>query len=179
MICELCGNDVPKLTPTKVEESLLQVCSNCERYGEPQKTKPERTGVTNGRGEVSSISRETSGEDLEKTLMRRQKRLKGRDIYADMDSVLVSDYSIRIRKARERQGLNQKKLARKINEKRSVIAKLETGGMRPDNRLIKKLERTLEIELLEEVPLETSVSDGSSGPLTIGDLILMAKKKKK
>jgi len=78
---------------------------------------------------------------------------------------------------RQKRGWSQKELAKKVNEKKSLIANIERGKMRPDYKVIRKLEKWLDIELEEEVPATESQTAGRSGPLTIGDLILMAKKK--
>jgi putative transcription factor len=70
----------------------------------------------------------------------------------------------------------QETLAAKINEKTSVINKLERGDMRPDDLLVKKLENELGITLKEKVPIIKSESKAAgSKELTLGDLIKMKK----
>ncbi|NIR13810.1 helix-turn-helix domain-containing protein, partial [Candidatus Bathyarchaeota archaeon] len=61
---------------------------------------------------------------------------------------LVVDFGQRVRKARLEAGLTQEDLGRKIREKVSVLRKVETGKMTPDNILAKKLEHALNIKLL-------------------------------
>ncbi|UCD93109.1 MAG: TIGR00270 family protein [Methanobacteriota archaeon] len=85
--------------------------------------------------------------------------------------VLVSDYGSRIREARTKMGLSQEELGKKINEKWSVINKLETGDMRPDDKLVTKLERTLGVVLREKFTPEKVDKRESRQALTIGDLI--------
>ena len=60
----------------------------------------------------------------------------------------------------------------KINEKESVISKLETGHLSPTFELAKKLEDFLEIELVKEYnEMKTLSKRPTNGNLTIGDII--------
>jgi putative transcription factor len=66
----------------------------------------------------------------------------------------------------------QEDLAAKINERTSVIAKLENGTMRPTDALLKKLEHELNVKLTEKVALVKAEGGASHGKtLTLGDLI--------
>ena len=76
-----------------------------------------------------------------------------------------------IKKAREKRKLRIDELARHLNEKESVISRLERGHFSPSFKLAKKLEKFFEIELIleyEDVPY--SHEEKHSG-LTIGDVI--------
>ena len=71
--------------------------------------------------------------------------MKTRSIYADEETTdLIPEYSRVIREARMARDWKQEDLAAKINERTSVIAKLENGTMRPTDALLKKLEHELE-----------------------------------
>jgi len=61
---------------------------------------------------------------------------------------LKEDYYKVIKQAREKLGLSQEALGRKINEKPSVIKLLESGKLKPDNMLARKLEHFLKVQLL-------------------------------
>jgi putative transcription factor len=61
---------------------------------------------------------------------------------------LKEDYYKVIKQAREKLGLSQEALGRKINEKPSVIKLLESGKLKPDNMLARKLEHALKVQLL-------------------------------
>jgi putative transcription factor len=163
MICEMCGVDVPRLRRIVTEGSTLEVCQRCERFGEDYEEVKDREGI---------IGRDTIAERLE----RREKRLKGRDVLEKSEKELAFDYPKRIRSARAKAGLNQEELAKKINEKKSVVAKLETGDMIPDNKLIKKLERALDISLMETVgQVQTPRHREGSRAMTLGDFIKVKK----
>ncbi len=63
---------------------------------------------------------------------------------------LVEDYGRIIRENREAKGLTQDQLGAKINEKGSVVSRIESGHMHPDIKVARKLETFFKIELLEE-----------------------------
>jgi putative transcription factor len=72
---------------------------------------------------------------------------------------LDEDYSRIIREARGNAGLSQEDLARRVNEKLSVIQKIEAGRMIPDMKLAKTLEHVLRVKLLvpvKELPVPAS-----------------------
>ncbi|MCS7131319.1 MAG: multiprotein-bridging factor 1 family protein [Hadesarchaea archaeon] len=62
---------------------------------------------------------------------------------------LVEDYPKRIRQARERLGLTQEELAKRLAERASVVKRLEAGTLVPNEQLVKKIHRVLGIRLIE------------------------------
>src|SRR5439155_514208 len=65
-------------------------------------------------------------------LEARQRRLTPRDVYAQAGELeLMEDFPQMIRQARESRGWKQADLGAKINERASVIAKLESGTITP------------------------------------------------
>lgn len=92
---------------------------------------------------------------------------------------IVEGYDSKIRQAREKLGLSHEELGKKINEKASVLSKLETGKMTPNNILVSKLEHALKIKLLvsikeEKIPIK--ISKSLNREPTLGDLIQLNKK---
>ncbi len=86
---------------------------------------------------------------------------------------LAQDYDERIRQAREDRGLSQSDLANELNEKASLIRKLERGDTLPSDKVQSKLERFLEINLdmgtgSDE---ESDWDSGSSTTTTLGDVV--------
>ncbi len=73
---------------------------------------------------------------------------------------LRSDYAKAIKSARELLGLSQEEIGMKINEKPSMIHHLETGTMKPDDALARKLEHFLKIQLF--VPVEDGDGQAAS-----------------
>jgi putative transcription factor len=92
---------------------------------------------------------------------------------------VVEGYHAKIRQAREKLGLSHEELGKKINEKASVLSKLETGKMTPNNMLVTKLEHALKIKLLVPIKEEKISQDMPRLPnreTTLGDLIQLNKK---
>lgn len=129
--CEICGKTVNRTKKIKIDRVVLEVCDQCAVYGEPVEdtTVPTSTAV--------QTQRIFSQKKPEKII--------------EEEYILVDDYPERVRKARQQLGLEQKDLARMINEKQSVISKIESGSFQPDDTIVKKLEKTLKIRLREKV----------------------------
>ena len=99
--------------------------------------------------------------------------MKTKDVYSKDEVLeLVDDYPLRIREARASKDWKQETLAAKINEKKSVITKLESGNMKPNDALVEKLERALGITLKEKVPiLKMESKQSMSKGMTLGDFV--------
>ncbi len=167
MICEMCGKDFPYLKKVLVDGVPLMVCPDCARFGEESGAKAAKKEAP------------TPGV-ISQRLERREKRMQMRNIYTQEEEVLALDSGERILKARRSKGYSQDELARKLNEKKSVIQKLEHGDMIPTDELIKKLERELGIKLMEKserVSVGGKTAEKNGAGLTIGDLIKIEEKK--
>jgi putative transcription factor len=157
MICELCGKEVPYLKPIIIEGSILKVCSVCEKFGTGAPPKPSPSLESSSTGEYRSTHGVSAGtpspEDVvHRRLEFRARRMKSKDIYEQSGpKELVEDYHKRIQQARSQLGLNQEQLGQKINERKSIISKLENKSLKPDDKLVRKLEKALEIKLMEVV----------------------------
>lgn len=163
MICEICGNTIRgKIFNTKVEGASVKVCHKCSRFGADQQSWSKF-----GKGAVNS----------EGVRLPPKPRVSGA-VRSDEDYDLVEGYHNVIKDAREAKGWSQKDLARKINEKESVIRHIETEGFTLSKELIQKLERTLKIKLKDDsdYSIDTSKSKQSLKETTIGDVIKIKKK---
>lgn len=159
MICELCGKETERTTRIFIEGTILSVCSSCAKFGEVRKKGQEKSAPQN---------------IIAKRLELREKRMKPKDLYALEETTLelVPDYPRIIREARMARDWKQETLAAKINEKVSVINKIEKGDMKPDDALVKKLEKELGIKLMERVPIvKTEAKPSQNKGLTLGDVI--------
>ncbi len=164
MLCELCGKEYPSLRSTKIEGSVLMVCGACSRFGE---------GVPQQRAQGDAVM-----APVAERLANREKRMQEKDIYASAgEEMAVDDLGLRVRKKREALGMSQDDLAKKLNERKSIIQKIEGGDMTPDDKLAKKLEGALGLKLKEKVaPLGVSqVKKSESKGMTLGDLIKFEK----
>jgi putative transcription factor len=92
-------------------------------------------------------------------------------MFDDMDEI-ATDYDDQIRNARESRGLSQEELADQLNEKASLIRKLERGDTLPTDEVQRKLERELDVSLVEGESVEDADWDGGdSGTMTLGDVV--------
>jgi putative transcription factor len=96
----------------------------------------------------------------------------------DVEYEVVEDYGSIIRKAREEKNLTQKKLGEKIYERESVISHIESGKMIPEIKIARKLEKLLNIKIVEKV--ESDVQEfkdiGRYREATIGDIARIKRK---
>lgn len=158
MICELCGADVPRLKNVAIDATVLSVCGDCARFGDEVATP--------------TLRRSTMPPIIAQRLEARQRRMTPKDVYAEGGEMeLAEDFPQRIRTAREAREWKQSDLGAKINERASVIAKLESGALMPGDALVRKLERELGIHLKERVQPVSVKKQAASGGLTLGDLI--------
>lgn len=92
---------------------------------------------------------------------------------------IVPDFGMKIRAARERMHIGRKVLAEMINEKESVLERLEHEKMLPSEVVALKLEKALGIRLLEEVgvgPGGASARKEKGKGLTLGDVVFVKKR---
>jgi len=160
VLCELCGAEVSRTKEVAIEGTTLSVCPTCTKFGD----------------EIMApvVRRASMRPAIAQRLEARKRRLTPRDVYANPgEEELADDLPARIRRAREARGWKQADLGAKINEKVSVIAKLESGAISPGDGLVKKLERELDIRLKEKVEPVAVKRSGASSGLTLGDLVKM------
>jgi len=85
-----------------------------------------------------------------------------------------------IKKARQKKGLTIEDFAKKVSEKESVVKKLEKGNMNPPMNLVRKIQRELSVNILEEAESGSgSAMTRPMGPRTLGDLIKIKDSTKK
>lgn len=153
MGCDVCGAK-GKLYRTLIEGTKMNVCAECAKYGRIL-------------GEVSkeiAIQAETA-----KMLQR-----------PELESVferIVSDFASKIRQKRASLGLTQEEFAKLINEKESVVSKLEAGELVPSIALAKKLEKRFGLKLIERYKEEGSIIRTETPQLTLGDALKVRARK--
>ncbi|MFQ6076344.1 MAG: multiprotein bridging factor aMBF1 [Candidatus Bathyarchaeia archaeon] len=166
MECEVCGRRIiGKAHRAVIAGARLMVCQECaqlssSRWQATPKPRPIRARAAPRRRPPT---------------VRRQRRP-----IVPEELELVGDYSQRIRRAREESGLTHEELGRRIGERVSVLRKLETGKMVPDEALAKRLEHALKVKLF--VPPSPYQGDEEvlarrPSELTLGDVVTVKKKK--
>ena len=163
MECEISGKPVPENNPirAKIEGSVMVVCKECSKLGTVQKAPPKPKYLKQNKGKKPANTR---------------KRNYSRN--DEPSEELIEDFSFEVRKAREAKDWSREDLGRKINERVSVITRIETGKMTPDTKLTKKLEKALNIKLLEKVENVdlNQFINSSSGERTLGNVMKIKRK---
>jgi putative transcription factor len=129
--CEICGTPILDYgEKVYVEGNLITVCKTCSKRGKPLKNQQE-------------IQRRPT--------MRPKKIEKLDKITFDDSAVLINNFSEVIRNSRMANGLTHEQLGLLIKERVSLLRKIESGTLKPDERLTRKLERFFRINLYTEV----------------------------
>jgi len=144
MLCEMCGNDVEVTSRVRIERSVLQLCPSCARFGTPVDPPPKpavEVARPAARGGAPAAARSAP----------RGRRLEERDLYTEIGELeLALDWGQRVRKAREALNWTPEELGKKLNEKKSVVLKIESGAIHPPDALVRKLEHLLKVRLRAE-----------------------------
>jgi putative transcription factor len=165
--CEVCGRRINgKPLKVIIEGAKLTVCIECSKLGKTYYEEPK-----------SRVASPRPGTKPRPLMVQTKKPQVPK---VDTSSELVENFDLKIRQAREKLGLSHEELGKRINEKVSLLRKIETGKMTPDNKLATTLEHALKIKLIvptkeEKVP-QAKLGRASGGDLTLGDLIQLDKK---
>ncbi|MFC7080328.1 multiprotein bridging factor aMBF1 [Halorussus caseinilyticus] len=167
--CEMCGAETSSPKTIKVEGAELDVCDNCSDFGTEVKTQDDSSS-TSTKYSTSSSSGSSSSSSASTSSSSSQSRRS--DMFDDMDEI-AQDYDDRIRNARESAGLTQEDLADELNEKASLIRKLERGDVLPSDEVQQKLESQLDITLTAGGSADDEEWSGgsSTGEYTLGDVV--------
>jgi putative transcription factor len=173
--CEMCGTETGSPTTIKVEGAELEVCDDCTEFGTAVRTEDTSSTSTKYSTSASSGTSSSSGGSTGGTTSTGGGGggSSRRDMFDEMDEV-AQDYDQRIRDARESSGLSQEELADQLNEKASLIRKLERGNVLPSDDVQRKLERGLDISLSAGGSAgDDEEWEGSSahGETTLGDVV--------
>ncbi len=160
--CEICGRDCKSTRENSLEGACLQACNRCAQLGEPvhRTTKPS----SQTRPMVKTRSSSTRYPPIRSRSQRRE-------------LVPVEDFTKLIRRAREERKWSQRDVANKLNERTSVITKVESGKMAPTINLARKLERLFKLTLLEETESIDLSTTPSHSTATLGDVVQIKRKK--
>lgn len=164
--CELCGKHTDVSKKVIIDKSLFNVCLSCSRRGKPVESNTNASrNMASQRGNITAgnmASRPAYGTSNPLGASQGSRNLYARKIRSTPprikppplkkinmldEMILDHDFPSLIRNARSQKGLTHDQLGQKINEKVTLIRKVETGSIRPDEILAKKLERFLGIRL--------------------------------
>lgn len=141
----MCGKEVSVLSKAEIEGTIVEVCDRCIRFGTKIIEKPK----------YKLVSRPIVFKELKEN-----------------EFELIPNYGKTIVRYRELKGLTREEFAKKINEKVSVIKRLEEEQMEPSEELTKRIESFLEIKLMERYQERFKQPEGKrKGRLTVGDIV--------
>lgn len=163
MQCELCG--VPITGPSKtiqIEGAELCVCPRCAKHGT----------------EVQQSRRRGAPQTKSGIAVPQAPRRRGRDVFDLMEGELVEDYADRIRAAREEKEWSTLDLAQEIKEREILVKKIEKGDLIPEDDVRKKIEKALNIRLIDSAEDSTSMGGPGRVTMTVGDVISFKKSRK-
>jgi len=166
--CQICGSIIwGKGQRVILEGARITVCYNCAQHG----TK------------IHKPSSYTYGKKpIKKKPYAAAKRQSFKPTTTE-ELEIVSDYARRVKNVRNSLRLNQDQFAQKLNEKPSLIRRIETGKAEPTVKLAKKIQKIYKIQLLtksDEMDFnvqENKFMKKSSGS-SLGDIALIKKKRK-
>jgi len=137
--CELCGNSIQTPKNVIVDGSIFNVCLSCSKRGKPyEPNQPSKKTFSTKKGFIP-------------VPQKKPIRSYPKTIQIIDEKVLRPDFGTIIREARMKKGITQENVANQISEKITLYKKIETGGIKPNEILSKKLERVLGIQLYENL----------------------------
>ena len=160
--CELCGKQIEDRTKVMIENTVFNVCITCSKRGKPIEAKSGFTSFNKKNNEgikkltskyssttkplTNTTTKPSSRYNKIKTIPKNkpppQKKINLTDEF-----ILDPEFPKVIRDARNKKGITHDQLGQKINEKVTLLKKIETGTIKPDETLSKKLEKFLGIKL--------------------------------
>jgi putative transcription factor len=124
--CEVCGAEIKSGAQyVVIGDSKLRVCKACAHYGAViVEDKNVRAGPV---AHVKANSRLYEQMDH------------------DLEVEVEEDYGRKLKEAREKAGLKQAELAKRINEKQSLLRKIENEEIIPSDEVMRKIEHVLNL----------------------------------
>ena len=144
--CEVCGKD-GAARRAKIEGAVMNVCDKCVEMG----------------AEIAAPIK----------IMFERKQIT---LPEGMFVGIKKDLGQIVKRQRERKGLNQEELARRLLLNVQVITRIENGWM-PPLETVNVLERFLKTSLKETVEAEAPKTKKGTKALTLGDIVEIKRKK--
>ena len=122
--CDLCGKP-SQLIDAIIEGSMVSVCEECSKFGKVIQVKKPQTYFY---------------EKPKKRLIIKK---------PEIIEIVNNNYAQLIKQARESLNLKQKKLAKMLGIKESLLHKIESSHIKPSLQLAKKFQTFFKIKLIE------------------------------
>ncbi len=155
-VCEICGRETDKTYQTYLEGSKIEVCYDCLLR---HNLKPiESYNVVLRRNKFNRESKEESFD-------------------------IIDNYGEIIRQARDKAGLTQEEMAKRLGISLIKYRQIEHETIIPEKELLEKIEKILNIKLKIENEEEEDeddfeiVSSTNTNEFTLGDIVEIRKRK--
>ncbi|MFX1280149.1 MAG: multiprotein bridging factor aMBF1 [Promethearchaeota archaeon] len=166
--CPICGGIIwGRGQRVLIEGAKIVVCDNCAQHGKKIYRPP------------SNIHSKNTSHVKPQTISKKQ-RVKSKDVE---ELEIVADYAKKIRNARTNLNLNQDQFAQKLNEKPSLLRRIEAGKVEPTVKLAKKIYKIYNIQLIKkpndpEINIQETKFMKRSGGSSLGDIAFIKKRSK-
>lgn len=153
--CELCGRQTDIRKKVMIEKTVFNVCLSCSKRGKViESTNIIKPQTAINKNLLNTQRPQLSADPSTKKAYVRKTRtpplikpLPQKKINLIDETTLAPNFSTIIREARTKKGLTHEQLGQKLNEKVTLLRKIESGSIKPDETLSKKIERFLGIKL--------------------------------
>ena len=165
--CPICGSIIwGKGQRVLLEGVKMKVCHNCAQHGIKIHKPPTNT----------HFNKPFSRDRINPPKQQKSKK----PIVTDLE--IIPEYAKKIRNARSSLGLNQDQFAQKLNEKPSLLRRIEAGKVEPTIKLAKKIEDVYKIKIIKKVDeTEANIQDSKymkrSDGASLGDIAFIKRKK--
>ncbi|MFX1325511.1 MAG: multiprotein bridging factor aMBF1 [Promethearchaeota archaeon] len=166
--CPICGGLIwGKGQRVLLEGARITVCDNCAKNG------------VKIRAPLTSYQTKKNYQKRPSATPKKH-TVKSREID---ELEIIPNYANKIRNVRNSLGLNQDQFAQKLNEKPSLLRRIEAGRVEPTVKLAKKIQEVYKIKLLKTTDeTELNVQDKKfmkkSTGSSLGDIAFIKKKSK-
>ncbi len=155
MNCEICGRKITNPIKIEIDNSILNVCRDCSRFGTIVIEKKVKKPILKSRS---------------KPVINSSKK--------EIEEEIIENFGEIIRKRREELNISREEFAKKLGEKESVIRRIENNEIYPPCDLLIKIEKLLKISLRTKIERITELNIPNTN-LTLGDIAIVKEGKKK
>jgi len=166
--CPICGGIIwGRGQRVLLEGAKITVCDNCAQHGKKIYKAPKN----------ATIAKRTQKRPQSNA---RKQPIKPKGVEA---LEIVSDYANRIRNTRNNLKLNQDQFAQKLNEKPSLLKRIEAGKVEPTIKLAKKIQKIYNLQLIKksddsQINIQDTKFMKKSAGSSLGDIAFIKKKSK-
>lgn len=157
MACDICGKD-GQMFRAIIEGSEMKVCQICAKFGKV-------------------LTRfKTPSEVKQQHKIQQRTAIRDATPKPEMISVIIEGYAKLLKEKREKAGLTLEDLGKKLNEKESLLHRIESGAIEPNIAVARKLEKFFGIKLVEEhEEKHQGFVAGRTEEMTLGDFVKVKK----